>query len=403
MTLPLVDDPSIADLVDDTGTGQDGTVVDKAVFEAIATAIDDALIATGETQTPGETTTEVIEARGNMASLDARISGVINDDGEFIGVDQSETLISQNQPQNLVQNDDFLVWPDGDTAAPARYVLRGTGTYSIQRCGDGLADITRFETAMCARVTTNATAFLSQVLFNSSQYRGSSGQNYFSGGCWVQANVSGAVHISLTCGVNVIDSGMLTDINTPKWFSFSGSIAGALSISGPNDITLKVSIDSPGIVYVSQITCILSSVAPSDWIPCIKEYHQETLVLDDGATAFLRTFMAMGRDALVLSALAHAYSGWPSPSTLRIQVYQEVSAGTNALFSTELGASLAGISPRCFEQLTPDTTYRWRCFSRSSASSYFGIRVQVTATDAAVTGKVAVDIRFMTYAQMFTP
>jgi hypothetical protein len=86
MSLPIADDPVITGMTDDTGTGQDGDVVNKAMFEAIAEAIDEALVdsTTPSAQTPAETTAEVIEARGAMASLDERISGVIDENGDLI-------------------------------------------------------------------------------------------------------------------------------------------------------------------------------------------------------------------------------------------------------------------------------------------------------------------------------
>lgn len=87
MALPLVADPAFAALVNSTGTGQDGTVVDKAAFTAIATAIDAVLVDAGNpTRTPAQTTAEVITARGALASLNARISGVIDANGVFLGV-----------------------------------------------------------------------------------------------------------------------------------------------------------------------------------------------------------------------------------------------------------------------------------------------------------------------------
>jgi len=87
MSLPIADDPVITGMTNDTGTGQDGDVVNKAMFEAIAEAIDEALVdsTTPSAQTPAETTAEVIEARGTLASLDARISGVIDENGVAIG------------------------------------------------------------------------------------------------------------------------------------------------------------------------------------------------------------------------------------------------------------------------------------------------------------------------------
>ncbi len=87
MSLPIADDPVITGMTNDTGTGQDGDVVNKAMFVAIAEAIDEALVdaATPSARTPAQTTAEVIAARGTLASLNARIAGVIDENGVAIG------------------------------------------------------------------------------------------------------------------------------------------------------------------------------------------------------------------------------------------------------------------------------------------------------------------------------
>lgn len=105
MTLPLVDDASIAALVDDTGVGTDGSVVNKAMLEAIAEAVDAAIYDSASLQTPKETTVEVVAARGTLDSLNERISGVIDEDGAFIGfagfVDIAGTA-GEDLPQNTL-------------------------------------------------------------------------------------------------------------------------------------------------------------------------------------------------------------------------------------------------------------------------------------------------------------
>lgn len=86
MSLPLASDPVITGMTNDTGTGQDGDVVNKATFEALAAAIDEFCVDsdTPSSQTPGETTAEVRDARGAKADLNARISGVIDENGLLI-------------------------------------------------------------------------------------------------------------------------------------------------------------------------------------------------------------------------------------------------------------------------------------------------------------------------------
>jgi len=400
MTLPLVDDPSIADLVDDTGTGQDGTVVDKAVFEAIATAIDDALIAPGETQTPGETTTEVIEARGTLASLDDRLSGVINPDGVFIGVDQSAALIAEQVPRNLVGNDDFLIWSAGDTSAPDGWVLSGTGTYAIQRCGYALADSTQVGTIYCVRLTTTATAVLkSEVIKNVGAVVPSlRGRDIFAG-MRVKANAASQARIRIVCGSNTIASAYVSVLNTEQFISVTGNLSAAIGLYDSLEVWIDVS--APGIIYASGITVGLGGVAPTDWIPCIKEFGERTLVLVGGGTLYARMYATFGRPTMILSLLAHSSSSsWVLASALRIGVYKENNATSVEMLTTKLGANKGG-SGRCYEEKVPDADYRYRCFSGIAGLDWERIMVQVDTADAAV--DPAVDVRYMTYRVPFLP
>lgn len=134
-------------------TGTDGvTQLDAAHFAAydadMLSALKDA-----STQTPAETTTEVRNARGNLASLKARLDVHCDDDGNLlIGV--TNESISQFWSRNLVGDDQHLIWPNGDAAAPAYATLSGTGA-AVARTGSGLADTQAPEMGQwCVKLTS---------------------------------------------------------------------------------------------------------------------------------------------------------------------------------------------------------------------------------------------------------
>lgn len=85
MALPIANDPWFTGMSNDTGTGVDGTIGDKAWFAQLAAALDAVLKDPASTQTPADTTAELRAARGTTASLSARLASVIGADGSFLG------------------------------------------------------------------------------------------------------------------------------------------------------------------------------------------------------------------------------------------------------------------------------------------------------------------------------
>ena len=82
-------------LTDDSGDGTSGTVLDKTVFDTIKAQIEDHVHTTNNTTVkPKAITDEVVTARGNRTSLEDRLDGVIDADGDLITPAQSCLLLS---------------------------------------------------------------------------------------------------------------------------------------------------------------------------------------------------------------------------------------------------------------------------------------------------------------------
>src|SRR3972149_5365617 len=107
---------------DDSGLFTDGTVVNEAFVDQIYDQIDDqAHSTTNPTIKPKAITDEVVAARGNLASLDARLSGVVDDDGNPVAAagQATETQVARAEGNfNLVSNPDLEDWAAGGAAAP---------------------------------------------------------------------------------------------------------------------------------------------------------------------------------------------------------------------------------------------------------------------------------------------
>jgi len=372
MTLPLVDDPSIADLVDDTGTGQDGTVLSKANFVAIAEAIDDALIAPGETQTPGETTTEVIEARGNMPSLDDRISGVINDDGEFIVSSSITTSVGYQLSENLVQNDDFRVW-DRDTAigvsvAPVGYLLYGTGVYTVTKCGIGQADTKQLGGRYCARVDTTGTAGLLLQIAPTSLFEDDASRQY-SIGCYVYANQPNQARMQIASGSGSVVTPYASILNGKTWISATGTLGAAGGV-----LSVLLEVAQPGTVYFGGVTVVFGAVAPQRWVPCRKV--RQTMVLPFSAFALgtetlvrpsVFAFPGGGQDFdPVVVEKVHLFN-YTLGNALMVNVQRAYSGAWQAMVAAPLGGSVTPDYPGY--STDADVVEAYSCFGGANNSS----------------------------------
>ena len=122
-------------------TGNDGTqVINKAYLDAYDAEVSSALVDAGNpTVTPAQTTAEVIAARGNLSDLNTRMSAIVDVDGNPINVLSASHVRNGFVFGNLLANDTFAMWANGDAAAPDFWTLSGAGA-AIARCGVGQAD-----------------------------------------------------------------------------------------------------------------------------------------------------------------------------------------------------------------------------------------------------------------------
>lgn len=156
--------PPWADGVDATpGDPTTGTALDASLIDGFRSTLDSVLHSTANPLlTPKAITDEVKTARGATASLDARISTVIDSGGGLLNVDQFVEGLqighSLGGVRSWLWNDDFRLWSLGDALAPDGWTLAGAGA-AIARCGTGLADTQRYGIGdFVARVTFGAAA-----------------------------------------------------------------------------------------------------------------------------------------------------------------------------------------------------------------------------------------------------
>jgi hypothetical protein len=351
--------PGFPTVVDDTGGGQDGTVLDAAFFGQIESAIEgQAVSPTNPTVTPADTTDEVVEARGAMPSLDDRLDVVLNEDGTL---KSQAALVTANEARslagiNLVPNDCMICWSYGDALAPDFYALSGAGAL-VQRCGIGLADTqTMGYGAFCARLTYGAAlARLSQDLIPAVDFVRATGLRgrKVSFGCRVKSSVANQARIVIDDGVSTSQSAYHTGGGAVEWLSVVHTMSGSAS-----KLTIHMEVATAGSCYFGALTSLLSDLAPADWIPCLQEKENMYVFLPGIQTVgTFKTLRASPGVGIVTDVQLRAITG-PVGSALKVdvKVWDGVSLFVS-MFTTPVaiadGFNSAG--------MVPDAGYHQRC------------------------------------------
>jgi hypothetical protein len=134
--------PAWPTVTDDSGNLTSGTKFDAAYDQAAQDTLDALLHSSADpTVSPADVIAEMKDARGNEASLNARLSGVVDADGNPVGVVAPSHIRNGFVYGNLLANDTFAMWALGDAAAPDHWTISGSGA-AVARCGVGQADTT---------------------------------------------------------------------------------------------------------------------------------------------------------------------------------------------------------------------------------------------------------------------
>lgn len=261
--------PAWPTVVDDDGTGQTGTPLDVTAITAIRDTIDSLThTSSNSTITPGNIIDEVVTARGNKASLTARLDGVIDADGALI-TPASVVSASQLQAQsgsaiNLVKNSTFFIWDRGLALAPAYWTL-ATGTIAIS--GTGQADTTRYVGKYCAKLTwSSGTATLTQIVLDATDFANLDHYKVetkiFGFGCWIKASIASHARLSLNDGNTTTETSYHTGAGGWEWISGTHTFSSAATT-----LTIACQVASSGSAYFSGLVVNSADVAPPLWFP----------------------------------------------------------------------------------------------------------------------------------------
>lgn len=358
--------------VDDTGTGRDGTPVDVAFIDAIGDAIDaETLSATNPTVKCSEIQDEVVEARGSVATLDTRLDVSLNEDGTLKttgvlgGYATVTQLLGGVGAVNLVTNDDFLCWPDGDAAVPEGYTLTGAGG-TVARVGTGLGDTARKIGDFAAKVTRAGTDvnFTKIMLQGAAFTRGNFVIGlYQSVGAWVLCSTPNVARVLVSDNAGTAYSSYHTGGGTWEWLAVTRqvNVVATALIAG-----IQVS-NADVAAYVSGLTAMLldSDQALTRYVPSPVVYgafHFSVAGAVAGATnihGYEPARAGIVKDVQLFIKTA------PTGQALIVDVNTWDGASYTSMFSTRPqiadGAFRGGAQP--------DTTYARRCLRGTSGAS----------------------------------
>lgn len=357
--------------VDDDGTGQTGTVLDAAFLDSIADDIADVQTASNAVLA------EVIDARGNAASLDARLDNAMDEDGN-IRQEAVQGLIGIAAGLNLVGNDTFLCWPTGDTTAPAYYALSGAGA-AVQRTGNGLADTNRKWGRYAARVTSGALAsgVLTQTLVGATDiaFATALATQRIAFGCRVRCLSAGVASVRVHDGVSTTSSDFHSGQTTTgpesdgwEWLSGVHTVG-----SGPTILNVLCQVDPNGgaiQAWFSGLTVVFDEIEPNDWKPAL--VTRKTLHFFQSGnltTGSQKAIFNVERPGMIRNVSVTVQTA-PTGATIIIDVNVEDNAGNlTSIFAGSGTQPVIAINGFAGSAL-PDGTYSQRCIQVQAGSAH---------------------------------
>lgn len=351
----------------DTGPGTDGTVATVAFFDSIRDSINTLVhSATNPTLTPAGIIDEVKNARGSMASLDARLDVFLNEDGSPKALSGYPTnAIAQTLlgTFNLIPNGDMLLWSAGDAAAPDYFTLVGGGA-TVARVGTGLGDTNRAKYGdYAAKVTFGAsTAALQAVVVQAgdiTRIDGLKGRKV-SFGCWVKTSNANHCKLVVSDNASTTSSSFHTGSGNYEFLTVTHTVHSSAAF-----LLVQLQVVAAGSGYFGDLCAVISDLAPADFVPCPMQKGVVIFkVVGNVTTGTNKDRFLPGAPGIVTDVQLECGTA-PTGQPLIVDVNTWDGAAHTSMFSTRpqiaAGATVGGA--------VPDSTYARRCFSALFGSS----------------------------------
>lgn len=382
--------------VDDTGTGRDGTPIDEAWVTSLCDAIDtEVASATNPTVSPAECIDEVVAARGSKVDLDARLDVSLNEDGTLkatgvlAGYATVTQLLGGLGGVNLVRNDDFLNWVDGDAAAPEGYTAAGTGV-AVARCGTGLGDTNRKIGDFCAKLTRGTTdASLAQTILSTTAFTRANFLigRYAAGGAWVKCSTPNIARVAIYDGAGYEYSSYHTGGGSWEWLAVTRQINVAATqlqiIPQCNNSAVGAYFDGLSLAIVDSDLDLPHEIL----CPVVYGALHFSAAGTVAAATNIHTYQP-ARAGIVKDVQLYAKTA-PTGQALIIDLNTWDGASFTSMFSTR--PQLAAAAQ--YGGAQPDTTYARRCFRGTSGASVSAGGIISFDVDQVGSGVAGADLR----------
>jgi hypothetical protein len=397
-------------VVDDSGTGRDGTVGDLSWYQQLLDAINiECLSATNPLVTPAATIDEVVTARGTKADLSTFLLVEHNADGTHnipAGTYATVTqLLGGIGGVNLVQNDDDLLWPDGDALPPDGYAKAGAGA-AVLRCGTGLGDTSRKIGDFCARLTrAGADCTLTRDILTGAAFTRADFVKglYAAGGAEVKCSTANAARVGISDVAGVAYSSYHTGGGDWEWLPVTRQInAGATGLS----LFLQIANTNCNAYWSGRTLFLIdSNLLLPRYVPCPTTYGG-TIHFAVGGVIVAGTNVGRfqpARSGLIKDVQMHLRT-CPTAAAIPVDVNTNddlaVPPNFTSIFSGGVGPSIGVGVYMAGKQ--PDGTYARRCIRQTSGGTIGGLSGQVSLdidnVGAEVTAAdLGVEIRLMQY------
>jgi hypothetical protein len=397
-----------SDPTNDSGTGRDGTRIDKSWYDAFVAVIDALIHSTNNTAvTPADIIDEVVDARGSIGTLDGRIDVEHNEDGTHKDTGIISTFITETTLMgglgavNVIRNDDFQVSPDGDAAAPVYWPLTGAGA-SVARTGTGLGDTSRKIGDFAAKVTRAGTncyienALLSGTAFTRADFLKG---KYVAFGAWVKCSSPNIARLTVYDGIGSSSSSYHTGGGTWEFLAITRQID-----SSATQIAVRGVVDtSDGNAIFSGATAMLvdADVDLIQYKPCpiLGPSTAHFSISGDVAVGTTQGQMTLSRAGIIKDVQCLAKTG-PVGADLIFDVNTYDGASYTSMFT-------AGARPKIADGDTmggsqPDTTYARRCLRGGFGTSVGAGAILTLDVDQVGSGTAGADagieVRGLQYA-----
>jgi hypothetical protein len=300
---------------------------------------------------------------------------------------------------NLLADPTFIIWPSGDTTAPAHWVLAGASS-TIARTGTGLGDTQRKVGLYAAKVTAGggAVATLLQNLLPTTAYDDGFDNVPVSMGAWVRGTAASKCRLEITDGATTSFSAFHTGGSTFEWLTISGHTISASATKLAAGLEVAIS----ATCHISGPTFIIGQVPPAQYMPApIVDREIKSFMAGNATTGTFKIGLHyfFARPAYVRAAWLMAQTTAPTGAALIVDINHYDGAAAQSMFATrpQLGIGVSFGT----RQATDSATYRWRCFKAYPDASTDGmLTIDVDQIGSTAPGTdIYIMIEFMEYAR----